>query len=60
MEDKQMSKGFKSTEFWLSFLTALSTILATYNGVIPAKVGIPAAAIVSGIYTIVRGFVKGK
>lgn len=55
-----MSKGFKSTEFWLSFLTALSTILATYNGVIPAKVGIPAAAIVSGIYTIVRGFVKGK
>lgn len=55
-----MKPGYKTTEFWLTAAGILATTVApVFEGASGTKQGIM-AAILAGIYTASRAYVKGK
>ena len=60
-EGKQMNgttPGWKTSEFWLSLLGTIGTVVGALKGVISPNVAAGITATISGVYTIVRGWVK--
>jgi hypothetical protein len=53
-----VTPGWKTSEFWLSGLTAAGTLIGTLAGIIPEKIGITAAALITAAYTIARAWTK--
>lgn len=53
-----MKSGYKTTEFWVTALTAGSAVVGTLAKVIPGSGGIIAAAIAGGLYAVSRGLAK--
>ena len=50
--------GIYTTEFWLTVITNLITIITTLKGMIPAETATIILAILNGLYTILRSLVK--
>jgi hypothetical protein len=50
--------GLETTEFWISILTAVSTLCGQLVGVIPEPWGVIMAGIAAAAYTISRGLTK--
>ena len=50
--------GISTTEFILSSIASLFTVLLTFKGMIPANVAAIVIACITGVYTIARSIVK--
>ena len=57
-EVNKMKDGYKTTEFWLTILTNLITIVTAIQGVIPPQTAAIILAVLNGIYTTMRSIVK--
>ncbi len=55
-----MSEGLKTTEFWMTILTNIVTIVGSLTGVIPAQVAAIIIAAANGIYGVLRVITKTK
>lgn len=55
---KDLKAGIKTTEFWLVVVSNLLTIAGTLKGIIPAKYSAIIIAVLTGIYTILRSYLK--
>lgn len=53
-----MKTGWKTSEFWMSALTSVSSITLTVAGILPAKYAAIATAISTMAYSISRGLAK--
>ena len=53
-----VKSGFKSTEFWMTALTVLTTLSETFKGNIDPKWGAIISAAITLGYAVVRGFTK--
>lgn len=58
VDTKSVTPGHRTTEFWVSALTALGNVVGALAGVIPADFAVTASAIVAGLYAIARGLAK--
>lgn len=56
--NNEVKSGIKTTEFWLTVVTNLITIIGTLKGVIPAETMAIILAVLNGIYTVLRSLVK--
>lgn len=54
----EVKPGWKTTEFWVSVLSALGAIITGAAGVIPPKYAVFAAAASAGFYSVSRGLAK--
>lgn len=52
--------GWKTTEFWLTGLTALGTLFGAIQGSIPPKWAGIISASLAGVYGLVRAFTKAN
>lgn len=52
--------GYQTTEFWLTLVGNLINVVGMFKGVIPPGIAAIVVAVLNGIYTIVRGFVKSS
>lgn len=59
-EVSNVKDGYKTTEFWLTLLSTLTTIAGALNGVIDPKTAAIISAALTGVYNLVRGIVKAK
>lgn len=50
--------SWKSTEFWLTALSAIGSVLAQAKGLIPEPYGAVTATIATSLYTLSRGLAK--
>lgn len=50
--------GYKTTEFWLTIVSNAIMILGALDGKIDPKVAAIALAVLNGVYTALRGYVK--
>ena len=50
--------GYKTTEFWLTLLGNLVTIVGNLKGIIPGQAAAIALVVLDGVYGIMRGLVK--
>lgn len=60
-EGKRMNgskPGWKTTEFWLTLLTNVSTLVAALKGVVPDQAALIIVASANGIYGIIRAISK--
>lgn len=55
-----MTKGMKSSEFWLTLITSAITIVQSLQGNLDPKTATIILACLNGVYTIARAFVKGN
>lgn len=55
-----VKSGFKSTEFWITALTVLTTLSETFKGNIDPKYGAIISAALALGYAVVRGFTKAS
>ena len=53
-----MNAGFKTTEFWLTILSNIVSIVGSLAGVIPPDVAAIIIAVANGLYGILRSIVK--
>ena len=53
-----MKPGYKTTEFWLTLVTTLITILGALQQVLPAKYAALSVSLVAGLYSVSRGIAK--
>jgi len=53
-----MKPGYKTTEFWVTVLTAVGALIAALADQLPPKYAALGAAISSGLYAISRGLAK--
>lgn len=53
-----MKPGYKTTEFWVSVITALAAFLAAIVGELPDKYAALTASVVTVGYAIARGLAK--
>lgn len=53
-----MKAGWKTTEFWVSTLTSVGSLLAAFGGLLPPKYAVVAAAVSTAAYSISRGLAK--
>ena len=56
VESVDVKGGVKTTEFWITTALSLWTLL---SGTVPAPYSVIIPAVVSGLYIITRGLVKG-
>ena len=55
-----MKHGYKTTEFWITALSVVATIIMASLEILSADKVAIAAAIASGLYAISRGLAKQK
>lgn len=55
-----MSKGMRSSEFWVTIISGLVTAFGAVQGSIPPDVAVWIGAALAGIYTFARSLVKSK
>lgn len=53
-----MSRGLRTTEFWITLLTSVGLVTAALAQALPAKWAAVAVAATNGLYTIARGLAK--
>ena len=53
-----MKDGWKTTEFWVTVFSVLSSLLASYGGLISGPAGVVVSAVVTAGYSISRGLAK--
>lgn len=53
-----LTPGYKTTEFYLTLLTNIVTIVGTLKGVIPEHIGATIIAAANGLYGVLRTFAK--
>lgn len=58
VKEKYMTKGFKSTEFWLTVISSLVTMFEAIRGNIDPQVATIVGAVLTAVYTIARALVK--
>ena len=58
VKEVYVKSGFKSTEFWMTALTVLTTLSETFKGTIDPKWGAIISAALTLGYAVVRGFTK--
>lgn len=59
-EEGNMKKGIYTTEFWLTVITTVITLVNSFAGYIPANVAVIVSAILTAVYEISRTIVKTK
>ena len=55
-----MSKGIKTSEFWLTLITAIVGLSGQAAGLLPEPWGLVLTTVVTAIYTVARTFLKTK
>jgi len=50
--------GYRTTEFWLTLVSNVASVLAMVSGVLPPKYGVPVMAVSNMLYAILRTLVK--
>lgn len=55
-----MSEGIKTTEFWMTILTNIVSLVGGLSGMIPAEVSAIIIAVANGVYGILRVITKSK
>lgn len=50
--------GWKTTEFWLTILTNLGSVVGALSGVIPADLAVKIIAGINGTYAVARSVLK--
>lgn len=59
METRLESKpGWKTTEFWITVTTGLSSMLAGVIGILPPEYAVIATSVSAGLYAFSRGLAK--
>lgn len=53
-----LTKGVKTSEFWLTLLGQLAALASQYQGFIPAPWGVAVAGGLGVVYTVVRFYLK--
>ena len=53
-----MRKGIKTTEFWLTVIGIIGTLIPMLSGMIEPKTWSIISAVLIGLYTIARAYVK--
>lgn len=59
-EVSKVKSGWKTSEFWMTVVSNLITIVGALKGVIPAETAAVIVAVLNGLYTIGRDVVKAK
>lgn len=54
-----MTKGWKTTEFYVTVLTDVALVASAVGGVLPSKWAAIAAGVANASYAISRGLTKG-
>jgi len=57
-EARKMKKGIKTTEFWLTVIGIIGTLIPMLSGMIEPKTWSIISAVLIGLYTIARAYVK--
>ena len=57
-EVKKMHKGIKTTEFWLTLIAIIGSLIPMLSGVISPNTWAIVSAVMVGLYTIARAWVK--
>lgn len=60
MEQTPVKPGWKTSEFWLTVITNLVTVIGTLHGVISPNVAAIALASLNGVYGIIRAITKSN
>lgn len=58
MEVRKMRKGVKTSEFWLTLITIVGTLIPVLQGAVSPTTWTIMSAILVGLYTIARAIVK--
>jgi len=53
-----MKAGYRTTEFWITALSVLATIVMASRELLSSDQAVTAAAIAAGLYSISRGLAK--
>ncbi len=53
-----MTKGFKSTEFWITALSVVGGVAGSIVGFVPVAIAAPVVAVGGAAYAIARGLAK--
>lgn len=60
MDTTPIKPGWKTSEFWLTVIFNLVTILGTLKGVIPANIGTVALTVLNSVYGLIRAITKSN
>lgn len=60
IKESYMTKGMKSTEFWLTIIAGLTTVFQTFQGSLDPKTAAIIGAVLTCVYTVARSFVKSS
>lgn len=55
---KEFKSGWKTLPFWVTLLGSLGSVVAAFQGVIPAEYSLVATTVLTAIYNFIRGFEK--
>ena len=55
-----MKPGYKTTEFWLTLAASLTAVALTHAEQVTGTVGVVSAAVLTGLYTILRAASKSS
>ena len=55
-----MTKGFKSTEFWLTIAVNLAALISALASALPPQLSAILATVATGLYALARGWAKNE
>ena len=55
-----MTKGFRSTEFWLTVAVNLAALISALASALPPELAGIMATIATGLYALARGWAKNE
>lgn len=58
--DSTVKPGYKTTEFWLTVITNIVTVIGAIKGLIPANVATIALTVLNAIYGVIRTLAKSN
>ncbi|HET9146137.1 MAG TPA: hypothetical protein VFN81_08630 [Sphingomicrobium sp.] len=58
IEEANVKSGWKTTEFWMTVATNVTTVIGALKGVVPDKAAAIAVAVSTCIYTVARALTK--
>lgn len=59
-EATNVKPGYKTTEFWITVISNLITIVGAVQGMIDPKIAAIILAVLNGLYNLMRGLVKSN
>lgn len=60
VKEEYMTKGMKSSEFWLTLIASITTMFQAIQGNIDPKLATIIGAVLTAVYTIARALVKSS